>query len=167
MSPSRRRATARCAAWHPAHAESFACRGSVRGTVRGRAAHPARCYDRAAIYPREIRTRITRAARWGHRALPPLRTPNSHAHYPARLGIPCPVCGPGSRPAVRTARGGSPPPTGRHPLPRPNRATRQPSAGQRFYNPHWQSHGDFSLRLSADRTMPNESDPSEYRRNRP
>ena len=53
---SRRRATARggspsarCAAWHRAHAESFACRGSVRGTVRGRAAHPARCHNRAAI----------------------------------------------------------------------------------------------------------------------
>ena len=41
--------SARCAAWHVAHAESFACRGSVRGTVRGRAAHPARCHDRAAI----------------------------------------------------------------------------------------------------------------------
>ncbi len=39
---SRRRASARCAAWQVAHAESFACRGSVRGTVRGRAAHPAR-----------------------------------------------------------------------------------------------------------------------------
>ena len=57
MSPSRRRATARggspprCAAWHPAHAESFACRGSVRGTVRVRAAHPARCHNRAAITP--------------------------------------------------------------------------------------------------------------------
>ena len=49
MSPSHRRASARCAAWHRAHAESFACRGSVRGTVRGRAAHPARCHDRAAI----------------------------------------------------------------------------------------------------------------------
>ena len=52
---SRRRAIARggspprCAAWHRAHAESFACRGSVRGTVRGRAAHPARCHNRAAI----------------------------------------------------------------------------------------------------------------------
>ena len=33
----------RCAAWQVAHAESFAYRGSVRGTVRGRAAHPARC----------------------------------------------------------------------------------------------------------------------------
>ena len=31
---SRRRASARCAAWQVAHAESFACRGSVRGTVR-------------------------------------------------------------------------------------------------------------------------------------
>ena len=41
--------SARCVAWHRAHAESFACRGSVRGTVRGRAAHPARCHDRAAI----------------------------------------------------------------------------------------------------------------------
>ena len=66
MSPSRRRATARggspprYAAWQVAHAESFACRGSVRDTVRGRAAHPAR---------------------WGHRALPPLPTQNSHAQY--------------------------------------------------------------------------------------
>ena len=41
--------SARCAAWNPANAESFACRGSVRGTVRGRAAHPARCHNRAAI----------------------------------------------------------------------------------------------------------------------
>ena len=94
-------------------------------------------------------------------------------HYARNIRTPLP-CGaisaagpPGSRPAVRTARGGSPPPTGRHPLPRPNRAVRQPTAGQRFYNPHWQPHGDFALRLSADRTMPNESDPSEYRRNRP
>ena len=39
---SRRRAPARCAALHPAHSESFACRGSVRGMVRGRAAHPPR-----------------------------------------------------------------------------------------------------------------------------
>ena len=62
----------RCAAWQVAHAESFACRGSVRGTVRGRAAHPARCHARAAIYPHTLPTRITRAARWGHRALPPL-----------------------------------------------------------------------------------------------
>ena len=84
----------RCAAWQVAHAESFACRGSVRGTVRGRAAHPARCHNRAAIthaifaralpggamgtsrptaithakfarhYARNIRTRITWAARW-------------------------------------------------------------------------------------------------------
>ena len=34
---------------------------------------------------REIRTRITRAARWGHRALPPLRTHGAHAHYPGAL----------------------------------------------------------------------------------
>ncbi len=39
------------AAWQVAHAESFACHGSVRDTVRGRAAHPARCHDRAAIPP--------------------------------------------------------------------------------------------------------------------
>ena len=86
------------AAWHPAHAESFACRGSVRYTVRGRAAHPARCHDRAAI-TRAGGTRITHtifaraspavahrrprwltapAARWGHRALPPLPTRRAH-----------------------------------------------------------------------------------------
>ena len=50
--------SARCVAWQVAHAESVACRGSVRGTVRGRAAHPARCHDRAAIthahYPRAL-----------------------------------------------------------------------------------------------------------------
>ena len=76
--------SARCAAWHRAHAESFACCGSVRGTVRGRAAHPARCHNRAAIthakFARALHQRITPAARWGHRALP-----NSHAHYP-RVG---------------------------------------------------------------------------------
>ena len=52
--------SARCAAWQVAHAESFACRGSVRGTVCGRAAHPAR---------------------WGHRALPPLHPQKSRRHY--------------------------------------------------------------------------------------
>ena len=34
--------SARCAAGQVAHVKSFACRGSVRSTVRGRAAHPAR-----------------------------------------------------------------------------------------------------------------------------
>ena len=88
--------SARCAAWHVAHAESFAGRGSVRGTVRGRAAHPARCHDRAAIthaitpghgairrdgdiapyrhYARKIRTAITHPR-------------NSRAHYPAAQAI--------------------------------------------------------------------------------
>ena len=72
--------SARCAAWHPvrrcyyaawqvAHAESFACRGSVRDTVRGRAAHPARCHDRAAIYPRALSGR--RGARLAPRSTPP------------------------------------------------------------------------------------------------
>ena len=109
MSPSRRRAIARggsplrCAAGQVAHAESFACRGSVRGTVRGRAAHPARCHDRAAIYPR----RIT----YGHgaRALPGQRDawlPGLLAVHPARASR-------GSPPA----RGGSPPPVGAPHLP--------------------------------------------------
>ncbi len=54
-----------------------------------RAATPsARCAAwHHAKFARNIRTRITRAARWGHRALPPLRT---HPH-------------------PRIARGGSPP----------------------------------------------------------
>ena len=63
----------RCGAWQVAHAESFACRGSVRGTVRGRAAHPARCPYRAAIthahYTRNIRTRYSPAVAH-RRALP-------------------------------------------------------------------------------------------------
>ena len=89
----------RCAAWQVAHAESFACRGSVRGTVRGRAAHPARWS--AAGPPgsrRHLPTRITHAITHDHgtmrrdgrpwglptRALPPLRTaratPPNSAH---------------------------------------------------------------------------------------
>ena len=74
--------SARCAAWHPvrpchyaagqvAHAESFACRGSVRDTVRGRAAHPARCHDRAAIYQRAL---CTPHCPW-RLATPALRSP--------------------------------------------------------------------------------------------
>ena len=93
----------RCAAWHRAHAESIACRGSVRGTVRGRAAHPARCHDRAAIYPRAIfarafmhghgamrrdgdiapyrhYARMVRTAIFARHYAPPERTQNSHAH---------------------------------------------------------------------------------------
>ena len=53
----------------------------ARGTVRGRAAHPARCHDRAAIYPRHYPRPRDDAARWGHRALPPLHTQYSHRHY--------------------------------------------------------------------------------------
>ena len=101
MSPSRRRAIARggsptarggspprCAAWQVAHAESFACRGSVRGTVCGRAAHPARCPYRAAITPAKFAralpcgamgtsrpTAITHA-----RGAPPLPTRITHGH---------------------------------------------------------------------------------------
>ncbi len=78
---SRRRAIARggspprCAAWHPAHAESFACCGLPAGAPRPAAGprtrrdgRPPGLPARAAIYPR----RIMRAARWGHRALPPV-----------------------------------------------------------------------------------------------
>ena len=95
--------SARCAAWQIAHAESFACRGSVRGTVRGRAVHPARYPYRAAIYTRNIRTAT------GRYALPA-------RPRPWRLGIP--------RPRPRAlARGGSPPRT----LPRSRlRHQRQP-----------------------------------------
>ena len=76
---SRRRAIG--AAWQVAHAESFACRGSVRGTVRGRAAHPARCHDRAAIYPRGLRTATGRCGAMG--TSPP--TAITHAHYPRKI----------------------------------------------------------------------------------
>ena len=131
MSPSRRRAIARggspprCAAWQVAHAESFACRGSVRGTVRGRAAHPARCHDRAAIYPRSLRTRITPAHYPGGamRTSRPTAITRRHythkirtAHYPGgAIGTSRPTaitpakfaralpCG------AMVARGGSPP----------------------------------------------------------
>ena len=107
MSPSRRCAIARggspprCAAWQVAHAESFACRGSVRGTVRDRAAHPARYHDRAAItrahYPGGAMgtsrptaithdhgaRRITRAARCSAAGSPGSRpTAITPAHYP-------------------------------------------------------------------------------------
>ena len=111
--------SARCAAWRVAHAESFACRGSVRGTVRGRAAHPARCHNRAAIthakFARALHQRITPAARWGHRALPPLRTQNSpaggctitgNAHYPRPRGNAArwSAAGPPGSPAVAHRR---------------------------------------------------------------
>ena len=94
MSPSRRCAIARggspprCAAWQVAHAESFACHGSVRDTVRGRVAHPARCHDRAAIYPRPRGN----AARWS-----PVRPPDSA------------VGPPDSRPTAITHAGCAPP----------------------------------------------------------
>ena len=74
--------SARCVAWQVAHAESVACRGSVRGTVRGSTAHPARYLDRAAIthahYPGALRTRIAREGS------PPSRL----AHYAARPAVP-------------------------------------------------------------------------------
>ena len=57
--------SARCAAWQVAHAESFACRGSVRGTVCGRAAHPARCPYRAAITHGALRTATGRCGAMG------------------------------------------------------------------------------------------------------
>ena len=76
--------SARCAAWHRAHAESFACRGSVRGTVRGRAAHPARCHDRAAIYPRALpggAMRTSRPTAITHaRSARKIRTRITHGH---------------------------------------------------------------------------------------
>ena len=83
----------RCAAWQVAHAESFACRGSVRGTVRGRAAHPARWS--AAGPPgsrRHFPTRITRAARWSPVGAPHSR-PTAITHrscHTAELRAPSP-----------------------------------------------------------------------------
>ena len=114
MSPSRRCAIARggspprCAAWQVAHAESFACRGSVRGTVRGRAAYPARCPHHAASphaiappvgapHPPGAASPSARCAAW-HRA-PPRPPPRA------------PACGLASRPSRRP----------RAQLPRPHR----------------------------------------------
>ena len=53
---------------------------------------PYRHYAR--VVRREIRMRITRAARWGHRALPPLPSQYSHAHGARALYPPCPVVRP-------------------------------------------------------------------------
>ena len=57
-------------------------------------------------------TRITRAARWGHRALPPLHPRNSPARAlsprPSRAP-PAPLPRPSRAPPRRIARGGSPP----------------------------------------------------------
>ena len=102
--------SARCAAWQVAHAESFACRGSVRGTVRGRAAHPARCHDRAAITTQNSHAHYPGGAMVGRRAsrLAPyrhytrhytreIRPRITHAHYSA------------ARWSAATARGGAPP----------------------------------------------------------
>ena len=84
--------SARCAAWHRAHAESFACRGSVRGTVRGRAAHPARCHNRAAIthaiFARALPRRCDgRPPGLPARALPPVPTLISRRHYARALPV--------------------------------------------------------------------------------
>ena len=90
--------SARCAAWHRAHAESFACRGSVRGTVRGRAAHPARCHNRAAIYPRALRTPLPErrdGCPWGLPTRPSaLPTPWGLPTCPWRFATPSalPIC---------------------------------------------------------------------------
>ena len=83
--------SARCAAWQVAHAESFACRGSVRGTVRGRAAHPARCL--AAGPPgsrRHLPTRHeARAFTHGHGARN-IRTPLPTRKIRPRITAPLP-----------------------------------------------------------------------------
>ena len=91
MSPSRRRAVARggspprCAAWQVAHAESFACRSSVRGTCaagprnrRDGDIEPYRHYTRSIPPPLPRSTLVSRRDSW--------------------LAPPC-----------RIARGGSPP----------------------------------------------------------
>ena len=105
MSPSRRRALARCAAWQVAHAESFACRGSVRDTVRGRAAHPARWSPRT-----HATVRHGGRARCPHRAAALWR--GGAPSHPAPLA---------RAPPRRIARGGSPPRCAAwHPTPRRN-----------------------------------------------
>ena len=61
-----------------------AARWSAAGPPGSRPTAITHCH-----YTREIRTRITHAhcsaARWGHRALPPLHPQYPHAHYPRTL----------------------------------------------------------------------------------
>ena len=91
----------RCAAWQVAHAESFACRGSVRGTVRGRDAHPARCLAAArSTLPTLAASALQRL--WGLPTRPwRLATPPRLPSRPPPLPHP-PVGAP-------HRRGGSPP----------------------------------------------------------
>ena len=57
-------------------------------------------------YARNIRPRITRAARWGHRALPPLHTQYSHTYRPS--GLPTRAAAPLPVAALRAAEKSSP-----------------------------------------------------------
>ena len=79
----------------------------ARSTMRGRAAHPARCHDRAAIYPRALRTATGRCG--AMRTSRP--TAITHTIF-ARDGSP-PRCGPDA--VGRDAR--PPPPVGLPTLP--------------------------------------------------
>ena len=100
------------AAWHPPHSCGMACTPLVprcgrarcphraaapHGAVRGFASCDNRVWGTHAHYTRPRDD----AARWGHRALPPLRTPITW-QYSCAL----PPC------RTRFARGGSPPPVG-------------------------------------------------------
>ena len=60
------------AAWQVAHAESFACRGSVRGMVHGRAAHPARWSAAGPPGPRPFARGGSPLPAVAHRPPPPL-----------------------------------------------------------------------------------------------
>ena len=128
MSPSRRRAAlpavahrrgARLGIPHTLRVlHATACQRGlpVRGTVRGRIAHPARCHNRAAIthaiFARGLRTTTWHAhypggamlARRGSRLAPyrPYTRVGGRRHYPCALRRPCPVVR--SR-CVRTSRG--------------------------------------------------------------
>ena len=93
LAPPRHRRGARLGIPHTLRVlHAAACQRGLpaRGTVRGRAAHPARCHDRAAIYPRALPgRRDARPPGLPARALPPLHPPchtqYSRSHYPRAL----------------------------------------------------------------------------------
>ena len=71
---------------------------------------------------------ITRAARWGHRALPPLRPQNSHTHYARAVRTP-PLLTPAPRGSVPVARASS-----RAPAPR-RKPSKSPAVSHRLCAP--------------------------------
>ena len=92
--------SARCVAWHPAPS---LCVPLVRlAPYRTLPTRDAHVITHAKFAP-PLRTHITRAARWGHRALPPLHPQNTHTitHAPPPVGAPHPVAVRHRRPGLR------------------------------------------------------------------